>query len=186
MLPSFTLSGVLPPFQPEHGPAVSAGRSPYRILPEDLVAAFATSLERRSLLRDLFEYRRQLRGLGLRDGFQWIDGSFLEDVEMHKGRAPRDIDLVTFFSRPANATNLKAWSEFVERHQHLLNPEELAVDCYYVDMSIPPEVVVGQATYWYGLFSHQRETSLWKGIVQLDLAADETVALKMIEVADAN
>lgn len=186
MLPSFTLSGVLPPFQPELGPAVSAGRSPYRILPDDLVAAFATSPERRSLLRDLFEYRRKLRELGFRDAFQWIDGSFIEDVEMHKGRAPRDIDIVTFFSRPENVTSLEAWREFVERHQHVLNPEELSVDCYYVDMSIPPEVIVSQAVYWYGLFSHQRETALWKGIVQLDLAADDTAALETIEVTDAN
>ncbi|MDR0183248.1 hypothetical protein P8609_09735 [Lysobacter sp. UC] len=138
------------------------------------------------LLRDLFEYRRQLRELGLRDAFQWIDGSFLEDVEMQRGRPPGDIDLVTFFVRPVDAVGQEEWGAFVAEHAAAFEAEGLALDCYAVDMSVPPAVVVRQTAYWYGLFSHQRETALWKGMVQLDLAADDTAALTMIEVLDAN
>jgi hypothetical protein len=44
---------------------------------------------------------------------------------------------------------------------------------------------VRQISYWYSLWSHQRETDAWKGFVQLDLApdADKTIEdiLKMKE-----
>ena len=36
---------------------------------------------------------------------------------------------------------------------------------------------VRQVSYWYSLWSHQRETFAWKGFIQLDLApgADESI-----------
>ncbi|MDA1231040.1 MAG: hypothetical protein O2856_09720 [Planctomycetota bacterium] len=30
-------------------------------------------------------------------GFQWLDGSFLEDIELGDGRPPRDLDVVTVY-----------------------------------------------------------------------------------------
>jgi hypothetical protein len=41
--------------------------------------------------------------------------------------------------------------------------------------------------FWFGLFSHQRETALWKGIVQIELDADDAAAVALLEgEANAN
>lgn len=182
MLPSFTLSGVLPPYHPELGPTADHvhGRSPYLITPEQLVAAFATSEVRKSLLRDLFQYRQTLRDLGLH-GYQWIDGSFVEDVESHRGRPPGDIDLVTFFARPAGFEGQGEWGDFVDLNGEALDAEGLGLHCFTVDLSLPPPVVVRQSVFWFGLFSHQRETALWKGILQIELDVDDAAAVAMLE-----
>ena len=185
MLPSFTLSGVLPPYHPEWGPTADHvhGRSPYLITPEQLVATFATSEERKSLLRDLFQYRQSLRALGL-TGYQWIDGSFVEDVETHRGRPPGDIDVVTFFSRPNGYEGLAEWRGFLDQHEGALDADGLGLDCFFVDLSLPPSVVVRQSVFWFGLFSHQRETALWKGIVQISLDVDDAAAMALLEGVD--
>lgn len=184
MLPSLTMSGVLPPFQPELDPTIPSGRSPYRVSPEELVEAFGKSPERRALLRHLFQYRRNLRELGLRKAFQWIDGSFLEDVETHQGRSPRDIDLVTFFVRPEQAMEDADWNDFWVQHVGILMPDDVPLDSYMVDMTIAPATIVSRTAYWFGLFSHQRETALWKGIVHLELEADDTAAMALIDMLE--
>lgn len=66
-----------------------------------LAQRFAVSTQRRVVLDGLLRYRTELRGLGFVRGFQWLDGSFVEDVEAREGRAPADIDLVTFSYPPA-------------------------------------------------------------------------------------
>jgi hypothetical protein len=188
VLPSFTLSGVLPPYLPELGATKDnvAGRSPYQITPHELVSTFATSPERKLLLRDLFQYRRSLRQLGIR-GYQWIDGSFVEDVEMQRGRPPGDIDVVTFLSRPAGASDKAAWEEFVEQNIAVLTAEGLGLHCFFVDLTIPVSVVIRQSVFWFGLFSHQRETALWKGLVQVSLDEDDASAAALLEgEANAN
>lgn len=184
MLPQFNLSGVLPPFDPGAGPAAPAGRSPYLVTAAELVAGFGTSAERRALLRSLFEYRASLRSIGL-GGYQWIDGSFLEDVEMQRGRPPGDIDLVTFVTRPDGFHEQEHWHQFLEDQANTFWPEGAGLDCYLVDMSLKPEVIVSQAVYWFGLFSHQRETALWKGIVQINLTCDDEAAIGMLEETDS-
>ena len=39
--------------------------------------------------------------------------------------------------------------------------------------------------YWYGLFSHQRETFLWKGLLRIELMSDDEQALELLNAADA-
>lgn len=53
-------------------------------------------MERRELLKGLLEFRSELHRIGLVDGIQWLDGSFIENVEEIEGRHPKDIDVVTF------------------------------------------------------------------------------------------
>ena len=185
VLPSFTLSGVLPPYHPEIGATANDvyGRSPYLITPDQLVAAFATTEERKSLLRNLFQYRQSLRDLGFH-GYQWIDGSFVEDVEGQRGRPPGDIDLVTFLVRPPDHQDQAQWGEFLAEHWEALTPADLDLHCFFVDLSLPAPVIVRQSVYWFGLFSHQRETALWKGIVQIDLNVDDAAAVAMLDEAD--
>jgi len=40
---------------------------------------------------------------------------------------------------------------------------------------------VKDTSYWYGLFSHQRETAVWKGMIELPLASDDEAAVKILE-----
>lgn len=87
--------GLLPPVNP-----TSAERSPYPVALLDVILRFATSPERCKVLKGFLDYRAALHGMGLVNGFQWLDGSFTEQVETLERRSPRDIDVVTFVYTP--------------------------------------------------------------------------------------
>jgi hypothetical protein len=55
------------------------------------------------------------------------------------------------------------------------------VDAFYVDLHTSPHLVADNARYWFGLFSHQRATYLWKGCLQVDLSEDENTLLEKLE-----
>lgn len=98
-IPPFTSSGALPPFLGGN-PAVQAKMSPYSTTLVKLVDRFASSNVRKEILKGYLDHRAALLNLGI-TGFQWLDGSFLEDIEALESRPPGDIDLVTFVWRPA-------------------------------------------------------------------------------------
>ncbi len=190
MIPAFNLSGVLPPFDASLGPAAPGSMSPYDASMSEFAGQFATSDERVELLLGLLEYRERLRLSGMTDGFQWIDGSFIEDIETIRGRPPADIDLVTFASRPAaHAAN---WTDFVDAHPELFDQDESKAQfhchAFFVDMTRTPEYVIDSTAYWFGLFSHQRESALWKGLVRIPIQSDDELVLAALapeEGADA-
>jgi hypothetical protein len=66
----------------------------------DLVAAMGTSPDRCNLIFGLLEYRALIQRLGYEIGLQFIDGSFVENVEMREQRDPGDIDVFSFLVRP--------------------------------------------------------------------------------------
>jgi hypothetical protein len=151
--------------------------SPYSGSMQAVVERLATSLERVSILRGLISYRRALLQIGLVDGYQWLDGSFVEDVESARMRAPRDIDIVTFASSPADAADRMAW---FEANKNLFDPrntkKEFMCDAYFVDFRNSAKFLVDDTRYLFGLFSHQRETSLWKGMLKVPLLSDDVDA----------
>lgn len=179
MIPKFEESGVLPPFIGTC-PTQPANQAPYKVTLETFVEHFATTKERKQLLIGFLEYRSTLKNSGVKNGFQWVDGSFVENVEKTRGRAPKDIDLVTFAHRPTGISP-KDWSSFVEANKSLFSPEmaktSYKCDAYFVDLDIPSKAIVSQTKYWFGLFSHQRATSLWKGMLEVDLSYNETELL---------
>ncbi len=120
MIPSLNQSGVLPPFLPNAGPTESAAMAPYQATLVEIVQRFASSPERVSILNGLLRYREKLRSYGIIDGFQWIDGSYLEDCEKHRSRPPSDIDLVTFAERPVHCSDLSSWKDFVAQNRSSL------------------------------------------------------------------
>ena len=173
MIPGLTASGVLPPFVGS-APTDPAGCSPYRVELSDLYAAFANSPERQRLLLGLLDYREALRLAGVVDGFQLIDGSFTEDCEALRQRPPSDIDVVTFARLPVPPDQKAAFGEanaglFATR----LTKPTYHCDAYFVDLDLPGHLLVEDTAYWFGLFSHQRVTSLWKGLVQVQLASND-------------
>lgn len=164
---------VLPPFVGDD-PGMKASMSPYDVTMLALVERFATSIERVAILRGLLSYRRALFQIGLVDGYQWLDGSFVEDVEASRKRAPKDIDLVTFASSPADATERMTW---FRANTNLFDARKtkqaFMCDAYFVDFRKRADLLVDDARYWFGLFSHQRGTTLWKGMLKVPMLSDE-------------
>jgi len=183
MIPDFNASGVLPPFLGED-PGQMTQSSPYRASMSEIVAAFGTTPERRQILRGLLGLRGRLRAVGMTTGFQIIDGSFVESVEATRGRPPADVDLVTFVHVPAEDKRA-----FLAQNQALFDRDAVKAahkcDSFVVDLGADSRSVVGLTMYWYGLFAHQRETFMWKGLLRVELMSDDNQALELLEAAEA-
>lgn len=182
-LPSFDLRGLLPPFV--GADATTPDRSPYWVTMPELVAAFGTTPHRQQLLRNLIAYRALLAQGGYVGGIQFIDGSFVENVEALGSRNPGDIDVFSILNAPPRyltdpvawqATGLPFWNaEVADRN---MNKQRFSLDTYAVlfeERQAQPMSLISDIIYWYGLFSHQRTTFAWKGFagIALDPAADQ-------------
>lgn len=190
MIPAFNDGGVLPPFIGGDATGeLQLPRSPYPATMLSLVERFATSQERADILRGLMALRAGLRAAGLTDGLQWIDGSFVEDCESVKGRPPGDVDVVNLLRRPNGLSDDRDWWAFLNANLHLVDPAQTKAafkcDAYFIDLDLTDRVsMVGQAAYWFGLFSHQRESFRWKGMVQLELMEDDAAAQAALDSKD--
>jgi hypothetical protein len=174
-IPDFTISSVLPPYL---GPTPTNGAlmSPYQTTLTRIAQKLCASNERKQIFRGLLQYRRQLANLGFTTGFQWLSGSFMDDIETLESRPPQDVDLVTFYYRPAGLVDPAAWIAFVNANINLLDWQLVKpvykCDPYFVDLSTTPESLVDQSRYWFGLFSHRR-TGVWKGLLQVPLSVTQ-------------
>jgi hypothetical protein len=167
-IPAWNTLGLLPPIDADS--PVSSHRSPYTVSLKDVVMRFATSAERQTVLRGFLDYRHALHQIGLQSGFQWLDGSFMEDVETLEKRPPRDMDVVTFLNMP---DDFNPPADGLSLFQQELVKIQFKVDAYLVEMNLlPPEQVVNRAAYWYSLWSHRRNQA-WKGFLQIDLSPCE-------------
>ena len=93
-MPDSYSSWLLPANNPD-APASRGGydRSPYRVSLAEFAIKFGASPRRLRLLSAFLEYRSELHSIGLVRGFQWVDGSFVENAEIRRGLPPNDIDL---------------------------------------------------------------------------------------------
>lgn len=177
-IPDFAPHGALPPFISGH-PTDPTARSPYPISMQELVARFCTSEDRAKLLKGLNHYRKHLFSGGFVSGHQWIDGSFVENVEILRRRSPSDIDVVTLYNRPIRFQNdQELWIIEYEtniRHKYFdtrrMKPT-YKCDTYDIDLDTGPRSLIRNTTYWFGLFSDMRGSSLKKGILEVPLATD--------------
>lgn len=173
MIPNFNISNVLPPFV-GLDPTSPALCSPYESSMSLFVARFGTSNERNIVLKGLLAYRAQLRAIGITSGFQVLDGSFVEDCEKIRNRPPSDIDLVTFSYLPVAGANVLPFVQTnIELFDQNLTKNKYKCDAYFVDLGKDSRLIVEDSFYWYGLFSHQRDTNLWKGMVRVPLISDD-------------
>jgi len=185
MIPPLTSSGILPPFLPEIGPTNSVGMSPYDASLAEIAENFAFTPKRVAILKGLLEYRSCLRSLGIVDGFQWIDGSYVEDCEGNRQRPPGDIDIVTFAERPGHCKSQDLWAKFFDENKHAFADrshvkERYCCDAFYVDLGLPGRSIATQTHFWFGLFSHQRISYAWKGMLRIPLQADDDSVLLML------
>jgi hypothetical protein len=165
-IPDFDHNNVLPPHL--GNPTDKSHVSPYSCSIVELCDKFSTSVERIQILKNLILFRQKMTSLGIIYGFQWLDGSFLENIEVIDGRPPKDLDVVTFFGGlgPAELTTIR--SEFPEFANSTLSKSNFQIDHYPVDYSISPDITVEITRYWIQLFTHNR-IGLWKGILRLSL-----------------
>jgi hypothetical protein len=168
-IPSFSIDGVLPPYVGPSGPGGRAeDMSPYVVSAFEVVSTLGGSSGRAKILDGWLRHRAELRSLGFQRGFQWLDGSFLENKE------PQDLDVVTFVFPPA-MVNRQQLLSVVDRARIKQN---YLLDAFFVNLSGSPETIVNTSRYYFGLFSHRRQDDLWKGMLQvsLDNVADDTAA----------
>lgn len=166
--------------------------SPYKVELAEFVERYGGTEKRREILQGLLAYRDALRAVGINTGFQWLDGSFVEDCETNRGRPPGDIDIITFSVRPRRYADSVSWRQFIRSRPDLFDPEtskeQYKCDAYFVDLGVNPVHLVAQTSYWFGLFSHQRDTYLWKGMIEVPFSGDDSDVELLLnsEVQDAS
>ncbi len=165
-IPSFDHNNVLPPHM--GNPTDKTHLSPYSCTILELCHQFSTSGQRIAILKNYITFRQRMTSLGIIIGFQWLDGSFMENIERSESREPNDLDIVTFFggiSRADQANLIKIFPEFASP---VLAKNTYKLDHYAVDYTYHPDVTVEQTRYWLQLFTHNR-IGVWKGILRLPL-----------------
>jgi hypothetical protein len=170
-IPVWDSRGLMPTVDPIKPTAPN--RSPYEVSVLDFTTKFGSSSERTAILRGWLEHRAALHRLGYTSGFQWVDGSFLENIERHGNRAPNDIDVVSFVELSGQSAPLQGDDEALDQAAAKLR---FRVDAYFVELNLPPRLLVSQTAYWYSLWAHTRDQH-WKGFVQIDLRPDDEAAI---------
>ncbi len=183
-LPPSDMRGLLPPFL--GADAATHARSPYPSTMSELASGLGTTPHREALLKNLITYRQMLATEGYTTGIQFVDGSFVENVEINASRPPSDIDVFSILSVPPKylaapptwaSTGLPFWqSEIAGPTAQVKNKLRFSLDTYAVLFEeMGPGDLIQNTIYWYSLFSHQKSTQAWKGFValQLDPVADQ-------------
>lgn len=177
--PAWNKQGIVPPIPADPQLATGRPRSPYGVSLVEVVQRFSTSPQRIEILRGFLGYRAALHLAGLTQGFQWLDGSFLEDKERMRGEDPGDIDVATFFhlATGANQTLLVTNDPLTFGPDGQVRKAHYHVDAFLIALEISPtrtpERLVASSHYWYGVFSHSRRDFLWKGFLQVDLSSGD-------------
>lgn len=167
------MAGVVPPIRPGSDPA-GKDRSPYKVSMGELVDRFCLSADRAEILEGFLALRADLDSIGVNQGFQWVNGSFLENIEDTEARPPNDIDVVMFAFLPAGQTQ----QSFFPVLQPYLDRAAVKAK-YKVDLMIRilPQIDIHDVCYLYSLWSHRRD-GMWKGYaeVSLDISGDPQAA----------
>lgn len=169
-IPDFDYNLVLPPHL--GNPTNENDLSPYPSSTLEFCKHFSTSQERIAILKKYLGFRRKLNEHGIIHGFQWLDGSFLENIEVRENRAPNDLDLVTFYGGLSIEQQEQILESFPDFADPGLAKQNYLLDHYAVDYMFHPEVTVEQTRYWLQLFSHNR-VGVWKGMLRLPLNTQE-------------
>lgn len=170
-IPKFNVLGFLPPYIGE-SPA-EGEQAPYPVALADVVDRFGGAPERRRLLTGLLNHRAELHQAGLVSGFQWIDGSFVEDKEWLQGEAPSDIDVVTFYRLPEGETQATLRAAAPDLFNREATKSRYSVDAHFLSLSQPlTEDFIEWCLYWHSLWGHRRDGRR-KGYLRVDLSDKE-------------
>ena len=167
-IPAFdNILNVLPPHLGD--PCDPSQVSPYPCTINEIVTRFGSSKPRKMILEGFLQFRSELLSVGIQ-GIQWLDGSFMEDIELLEGRPPGDIDVISFAFDTLPPNDLH--TAIANRNPMLLNRKHIKatykVDHFLLPLASHPWQLVNNTKYFYGLFSHRRDR-LWKGMLQVNL-----------------
>ncbi len=141
--------------------------SPYEADAVEIVSRLGNSESRRQILSRWLDHRSALRSIGIDQGFQWLDGSFLEEKD------PKDLDVVCFFYFPESVRTEDdqycLWSANLQLFERSAVKSGYSLDAFFLPLQMSPEALVSLSRYYLQLFSHQRESYLWKGMLQVRL-----------------
>lgn len=165
-IPPFDHNNVLPPHL--GNPTDPTHLSPYSCTILELCHQFSTSANRIQILKNFIVFRQKMNFFGIIYGFQWLDGSFMENIEASERRPPSDLDVVTFYGGLSMDYQNNIKVNFPEFSNPTLAKDIFLLDHYGVDYSFNPDVTVEQTRYWVQLFTHNR-FGIWKGILKLSL-----------------
>jgi hypothetical protein len=176
VIPAFDHNLVLPPHAGD--PRLLRDLSPYPCTTLDLVKRFGTSAERVAIMRGLLDFRARMASEGLVNGFQWLDGSFLENVEVSESRPPNDLDLLTIYWGYDLTFQTNLVQRFPEFADHNRSKAQFRLDHFPIDADYRPDITVDQTRYWIQLFTHNRD-GVWKGMLRINLNthAEDVAAL---------
>lgn len=176
-IPAFGINGVLPPYVGADGPGGKPeDMSPYVVSALEVVTTLGHTEARKKILRGWLTHRAALRSIGFTQGFQWLDGSFVEEKD------PNDLDILSFLYRPPAAQTPAALGLLMNANAGLFERKDVKsaykLDAFFVDMNGNPATLVNFTRYYLGLFSHKRGDDIWKGMLQVNLAdtADDAAA----------
>lgn len=167
-IPDFDHNNVLPPFI-NGRPGIPANHSPYVCSILEFCTKFATSEVRIQLLNKFVEFRIKIHEVGITNGFQWVDGSFLENKEKALDQSPNDIDVATFFQVTSPNTEAKVQSSFPEFVDRKLAKDNFRLDHLLLHItSLSPYDLIRNTNFISKLFSYSRR-GVYKGMVEIHL-----------------
>ena len=180
-IPPFNVDGVLPPYVGPSGPGGAHEHlSPYSVTAPDVVSTLGWTENRRTILRGWLRHRAKLPSLGFDRGFQWCNGSFVEDKE------PQDLDVVCFLYRPHDIRTGDQLSAMIRENKQVFDrtmvKAQFKLDIFLIDLNGTPESIVSVTRYFMGLFSHRRGDEVWKGMLQIrleDAEGDDAALAKL-------
>lgn len=165
-IPDFNYNHVIPPHL--GNPTVPSRISPYKTDILEFCRRFATSKERIEILKGYLRFRMEAFNHKIDNGFQWIDGSFSENIEISEKRAPNDIDVVSFISNVTPTMESDIITCFPEFINTDMSKKKYHVDHYIVVFDENPFSTIQYTKYWIQLFSHNR-SGVWKGMIEIPL-----------------
>lgn len=167
-IPDFDHNNVLPPFI-NGSPGNAANHSPYVCSILEFCEKFATTEIRIDLLTNFIKFRIKIHESEITSGFQWVDGSFLEDKEKILGEDPSDIDVATFFQVTSPNTVDKINSDFPEFFQRKLAKNKYKLDHLLIHVpALNPYQLIRNTNFISKLFSYSRR-GVYKGMVEIHL-----------------
>lgn len=165
-IPSFDHNNVLPPYK--SSPVNRNDTSPYSCTILELCYRFSTSKIRIEILKNFILFRQRMNTFQIINGFQWVDGSFVENIEVSENRDPSDLDVVTFCGGLDHNKINDIRNNFPEFIDFNLSKKNYFIDHYPVDYCSDPDITVEATKYWLQLFTHNR-LGIWKGMLKLSL-----------------
>ena len=95
---------------------------------------------------------------------------------------------MVFYYKPAAAKDPWDWRNLIANNSSIFQRDPVKagyrLDSFFLDLEGKPEFLISAARYYLQLFSHQRSTMIWKGMLQvrLDDAQDDADAMKLLSL----